>query len=102
MSAATSPRELAELTVRRLNRAATDLGLTLRGRPLFALVNYDIPADGDEEAIEVYDIELNAEEIEEYSALATQLEQLAERQVPASPAAQTTGQQNLFESNRLT
>lgn len=87
MSASPSPRELAELLVRRLNRAAGDLGLTLRGRPLFALASVSVPIDADPDGqatvetngdIELFDIELGAEEWEDYDRLATALETLAE------------------------
>lgn len=73
MSNTPSPRELAELTLRRLNRACHDLGLTLKGRPLFVLEVFDL-GDG----AEVYDIELNTTEFEDYPELATTLEKLAE------------------------
>jgi hypothetical protein len=80
MSSTHTPRELAELLVRRLNLAANDLGLTLRGRPLFALVVMSsVPVDEDDpDAIEVFDIELTAEEFEDYNRLADVLEKLAQ------------------------
>lgn len=77
MSPNSSPRDFAELTIRRLNRAATDLGLTLHGRPLFVLeyAKLDDDVHGD---IHVFDISLNAVEFEDYAVLATALEKLAE------------------------
>lgn len=104
MSGDPSPRELAELTVRRLNRASSDLGLTLGGRPLFALQSRRLPDVVDDRAvwIDVFDVELNAIEFEDYNKLATMLEQFAERQVAPARQPETVGQQNLFELNRLT
>lgn len=83
MSADVSPRDLVELTVRRLNRASSDLGLTLRGRPLFvtAAFSFDLEVadgSGNHEQVEMFDIEMTAEEVEDYAKLATQLEKLAE------------------------
>lgn len=86
MSATATPRELAELALRRLNRAATDLGLTLPGRrPLFSLDEFSFNVAEEDDAdlpvgpVEVFDIVLAAVDIEDYSWLATQLEKLAER-----------------------
>jgi hypothetical protein len=117
MSSTHTPRELAELLVRRLNQAANDLGLTLRGRSLFALQSRRLPdvVDGQAVWIEVFDIELTAEEFEDYNRLATALEKLAQtladhqqrsaalsRSFGQGAAEADPNQGSLFELNRLT
>jgi len=107
MSSTPSPRELVELTLRRLNRAATDLGLTPGDRPLFRLDDFSFDMDddnGESSTIEVYDIDLTIDELDDYSKLATALEKLAEQlaahkhnQAVFRPHREIDGQMQMFD-----
>lgn len=99
MSRIGSPLEQAQLTVTRLNRAATDLGLHFNDhRPIFVLDSHSITVGpNDDEAVTVYDIAVNGYEFEDYNRLATMLEQLAEAQAPKPHGHEMPGQMRLFD-----
>ena len=100
MSRIGSPLEQAQLTVTRLNRAVTDLGLHFNDhRPIFVLDSHSITVGpNDDEAVTVYDIAINGYEFEDYNRLAFMLELLAERTPKLQHSHQMPGQQQLFET----
>lgn len=104
MTAQISSLEHAQLTVTRLNRAASDLGITLKGAPLFVLDEHHIDATSvrvDAElfvdpVVVVYDIAINTTEFNDYAELATALEKLVDRVKPALAPAPGPGQGRFF------
>lgn len=97
MSSSPNPHELGELTVRRLNRAASDLGLAPSGSDLFVLDEFSFDLTEEDAAdsplepglVEIIDIALTLEDIEGWSDLASRMERLAERFADMEQAQRT-------------
>jgi hypothetical protein len=97
MTTRISSLEHAQLTVTRLNRAASDLGITLKGASLFVLDEHYFDAD-ETTCPPVYDIAINTTEFNDYAELATALEKLVDRVKPALTPKPGPGQgQLVFE-----